>query len=122
MSVVWQGARELKATLDAAGPNAERLLAGALFTEGELIMSEAKRITPVDTGRLRASGNVKPPEHQNGTVTVELAYGTDYAIYVHEITSNTHPVGQAKFLEQPVKAAAAGLERRLAGRIQKGIF
>lgn len=34
---------------------------------------------------------------------VEVGYATFYATYVHENTQAIHPVGQAKFLEQPAR-------------------
>lgn len=45
---------------------------------------------PIDTGRLRNSGQA-----EDGVVS----FNTDYAIYVHEILENHHPIGEAKFLE-----------------------
>lgn len=118
-NVTWVGMTELKKVLDAAGPNATRALAGALHTEGEQIMAESKRVAPVDTGRLRSSGHVKPPETRGTTVTVELAYGTDYAVYVHE---GTRRMKGRKYLEAPLKAAAAGMDSRLASRVKGRIF
>ena len=89
----------------------------ALYLEGEDIMAVSVRRTPVDTGDLKATGHVKLPQEKGGTVTVELAYGTDYAIYVHEILSATHPTGQAKYLESAVKEAASGFGGRLKARV-----
>lgn len=119
MSVSWTGVDALARKLRV---DPTHLLAGALFEEGEHIMGQAKQLTPVKTGRLRASGHVKPPETSGTTVTVELAFGTDYAIYVHEIEGRNHPVGQAKFLEQPVKAAAGGFSGRIKRRIGDRLF
>lgn len=48
---------------------------------------------PIDTGRLRNSGQA---------VDGVVSFNTDYAIYVHEILENRHPVGEAKFLENAV--------------------
>lgn len=36
-------------------------------------------------------------------VSVRVSYSTNYAIYVHEDLSAQHPIGQAKFLEQPAR-------------------
>lgn len=34
---------------------------------------------------------------------IVVGYTQKYAVYVHEILTNHHPVGQAKFLEQPAR-------------------
>jgi hypothetical protein len=34
---------------------------------------------------------------------LEIGYTADYAIYVHENLQARHPIGQAKFLEQPMR-------------------
>ena len=81
-------------------------------------MGESKRIVPVDTGRLRSSGHVKPPRTTKTAASVELAYATDYAVYVHE---GTRRMKGRKYLEGPVKAAASQFGSRLASRI-KGLF
>jgi predicted secreted hydrolase len=36
-------------------------------------------------------------------VTVKVSYTASYAIYVHENLEAFHPVGQAKYLEQPFR-------------------
>jgi hypothetical protein len=114
MTLRWEGIDALTRRLATTAKEAETLVAGAMLEEGEAMMATAKRDTPVDTGTLRASGHVETPQVGFGQVTVTLAYGTDYAVYVHEIRDNQHPVGKAKFLEDAVKAAA----RRFGARIQ----
>ena len=106
--------RRLKSMADAGDP-----LGAALFQEGETIMGKAKKDTPVDTGRLRSTGHVKPPKQSGKTVSVELAYGTDYAVWVHEIEGRDHPTGKAKFLEDNVFDAERGFARRVADRMEK---
>ncbi len=106
--------RYLKSVSDAGKP-----LAAALFQEGEEIMAKAVKDTPVDTGRLRSTGHVKPPEMSGKKVSVELAFGTDYAIFVHEIEGSNHPSGRSKFLEANVLAAEGGFGRRVADRMEK---
>ena len=106
--------RRLKSMADAGGP-----LGAALFQEGETIMGKAKKDTPVDTGRLRSTGHVKRPEESGKKVSVELAFGTDYAVFVHEIDGANHPTGRSKFLEANVLAAEAGFGGRVADRMEK---
>jgi hypothetical protein len=90
--------------------------AKGLYEEGLEVMAEAQRRTPVDTGRLRASGRTSLPKRSSNPEVV-LSFGTDYGIYVHERTELRHVTGEAKFLENAVKAAAPGFLDRLAARI-----
>lgn len=88
----------------------------ALREEAETIMTTSKRLVPVDTGVLRESGFVDAVDEG-----VRLAYGgaaSGYAIYVHENLEARHPVGQAKYLEQPVLEALPGLAGRVAAVIR----
>lgn len=97
----------------------------AMFQEAEEIMTVSKTaFVPVDTGALRASGTVLPPEIKGSEVTVTLGYGggaVDYAVIVHERMGVHHPNGQSKFLEVPVLAASRGMDARLAERIRRDI-
>lgn len=71
--------------------------AAGLQAAGEHILAESKQLVPVDTGELAASGQV-----QIDGDTVTISYGTDHAVFVHEITGNEHPDGQAHFLSDPL--------------------
>ena len=121
MSVTWTGvdnAVRMLRTLRQATP---RMVGGALYREGERIMTVSKTLVPVDTGVLRASGHVKQPEYGSGRVTVVLGYGGAAAAYArvqHERTDFHHTVGQAKYLEQPVLEAAAGFANRIAAGVR----
>lgn len=82
--------------------------------QAEKIMTVAKQRTPVDTGALRSSGIVTAKG--NGA---ELSFGgaaSGYAIFVHEILTNAHPVGQAKFLESALNDWQAGGGMAALGR------
>lgn len=59
---------------------------------------------PVDTGRLRGSHYVAPPEHLGGSLVCEVGVGTDYAVDVHEKTWIPHSNGEAKYLEKALKS------------------
>jgi hypothetical protein len=95
----------------------EAVLAQAMYAEATVILNESKRIVPVETGNLRASGRVERPKTSNGEASVEITYGgaaAPYALYVHEIPPNsggrwgtglTHAAGKSyKYLEMPVMA------------------
>lgn len=98
-------------------------LAAALYEEAEDIMADSKaNYVPVDTGTLRASGTVLPPELTGTHVVVTLGYGgaaQDYALPVHERLDVHHPHGQAKYLEAPVLAAIPQLGAKVAARARE---
>lgn len=110
------------------GAKAGRHVAASLYYEAELMMTEAKRLTPVDTGALRASGIVEQPVIGLGgfgsDVSVRLGFGgpaAPYAVYVHEnLDPNVqHKVGQAKFLETAVLNGVVGLAERIADSMRE---
>lgn len=115
------GDEKLLAFLKASPGICLKALGAALYEKGETTMTEAKRRTPVDTGNLRNSGHVQPPETKGETVTVTLAFGgaaASYAIFVHENLTAHHPVGQSKFLESAVLETEKGLGEFLAQRLR----
>lgn len=107
-------------------------VAAALFYVGNQEMTEAKKRTPVDVnyaggrkpphpGQLRDSGTVHPPERKGNKTTVLLTFGgaaVDYAIYVHEILENFHPIGQAKYLESTLNESAPYILQRVGERLK----
>lgn len=52
--------------------------------------------------------------------SVIVGYTQAYAIYVHENLEAHHPVGQAKFLEQPAREEADKLGEIVATAVKKG--
>jgi hypothetical protein len=76
----------------------------AMYQAAAPIAEASQAECPVQFGVLRASfymvkaGTDEDPK-------VQLGYGTDYAVYVHERVGLNHPVGKAKFLEDPMIAA-----------------
>jgi hypothetical protein len=101
----------------------ERDAALALNLIAEETMTRSKELTPVDTGVLKRSGKVSVHAKPR-SLRAELTYGTEYAVYVHEIPpppakspkgrSARHGVGQWKFLETAVNATARTLAQRMA--------
>lgn len=79
------------------------------------VINEAKRITPVDTGALRASGHVVGVNDMGqGEVTLDLGFSAEYAAPVHENRAARHEVGRAKFLEEPLILKSGELLPRIA--------
>lgn len=78
------------------------------LTEAGMVWhGDAVRITPVDTGQLRQSltweltGVGSFMESASGRV--RLGSNLEYAPAVHENLDAHHPVGQAKFIETPLR-------------------
>lgn len=118
------GDKEFLRKLKSLGDRATTIVSAALFQEAEAIMTESKQQCPVDTGVLRSTGHVTPPEVSGGRVVVTLGYGgpaAPYAIVQHERLDFVHKVGRAKFLEIPMLEAVNGMEARLGAMIRKGI-
>lgn len=118
--IAVRGLDQVKAGLTAYQAEVRQALTQEVAREGEEIMTESKRLVPVLTGALRASGHVLPVEDTPTGVRLTLAYGNSavqYAIYVHERVELRHPVGMARFLAVPAEIAADGM----AGRIAAGI-
>lgn len=109
------------------GMQGRRLLARAMYEEGERIMTVSKaKYVPVDLGVLRSSGHVAPPFIGPEKVLVVLGFGgaaAPYAEIVHErlLSKNgnpiNHPVGQAKYLETPTMEAVPGMANRVRARV-----
>ena len=122
MSVTWMGMDKALRELHRIKTVTPRQLGGALYREAEHIMTRSKaQFVPVKDGILRASGHVEQPEYSGNRISVTLGYGgaaSAYALVQHERTDYQHTVGQAKYLEQPVNEAAAGLGQRVAARMR----
>lgn len=114
------GAADVLRRLQQVIHEAPTVVAQALFEEAEIEMTEARERTPVETGDLRRSGFVQPPEIDRDAVSVTLGFGgpaAPYAVYVHENLEAFHPVGQAKFLESTLLESVPHLPARIARRI-----
>lgn len=119
---VLEGVDQLMKALQEAGTLAEGALAAAMVMEQELVITEAKKRTPVDTGVLRASGVVLPPEQKGTMIEVVSGFGgaaAPYAIVVHEWMEANHPSGEAKFLEKSFNERSPKMPSNLAARIER---
>ena len=94
--------------------------ARALYQEAQIELKEIKRVTPVDTGALRASEYVTEPQREGRRIWVEVVAGgpsAPYAFWVHYDLEAYHEHGQALFIEQPLQESAPYLGARIAKRI-----
>lgn len=85
--------------LIASSVSAEAALRAA-YRQAQRTLAKAVTYAPLQYGALRASGVA---EQVPGGIEIRFGgVSAPYAVYVHEITTNHHPVGQAKFLERAI--------------------
>lgn len=131
-----QGLKNLSRQLKEKPEKVLHALEKSMYQEMEGIITQAKELTPVDTGALRSSGFVRLPERAGSTVNVVAGFGgpagsgnvgetnrkdVGYAVRVHEDTVVFHPVGMAKYLEIPYKKALAGMVERIRNDVAKDV-
>lgn len=116
MSVTVTGLRQVSQAMARSIPEMNRAVGLALRAEGFAIIAKSVRQVPVDTGRLRQSAHVWPPENTHRGPVVVISYGTDYALVVHERMGAFHTVGKAKYLQDPVNDARRGYPARVGAR------
>ena len=130
MSLKVQGMEKVSSKLRVMARTFPEAAAKGLNEAAEITMAWAKIRTPVKTGRLKSTGRVaKMPTKDS--LEAQLAFGTDYAVYVHEIPpppqkseggrSATHKVGQWKYLESAVNEAVSNgtIRRSVMDAIRK---
>lgn len=129
------GDKEIIERMKAIARGNPKVLAAALYTEAELLMTKSKEEIPVDTGSAKNSAYVEEPKISTNRVSIEFGYGgvatkinpksgkptTAYLIKIHEDMDINHPVGKAKFLEDPVKMWRPELVLKLAQRVVNNI-
>ena len=107
------GTDRVQATLHAVMRKATRIVPRNLYRYAQRsTLPKAIEYCPIKTGAVRSSGKVELVGD-----TVEISFGgmiAPYAVYVHEIMTNHHPVGQAKFLERAVTEDAKALAQEAA--------
>ncbi len=85
------------------------------------VLAEAKRQVPLEKGILRRSGT-KEIGWQGDRVVAVISFNTPYAAYQHEGIGFRHPRGgKAKYLEDPLKAAAPTMRQRLNDAYRKAL-
>ena len=115
MAIKLKGAARVEKNLKKAAVSYTQAMSAAIYQKGLEVLAGSVRLVPVDTGRLRSTHYVTIPSSRG---VVEMGYGTDYAVPVHERTDVRHTTGQAKFLEQPVNAARSGYAADVARKAQ----
>jgi len=90
-------------------------IAAGAYTIAEEVMTVSKEVVPVDTGTLKSSGFVKPPEIAPTHVSVTLGYGGPARAYAwnqeyggwHNLVAWGHPKGPYYPMHHPPKWAVA---------------
>lgn len=83
----------------------------ALYIHGATILTEAQKQTPVDTGALRK--NVYEEKPTTNANTIQIGFGSPYALYVEMDDSARHTSGKAHFFGDAVSAAMPSLGERV---------
>lgn len=117
------------ASLSVAADKMTDRCADALRKAGGKLETESIKRTPVDTGELRSRAFNEGPLKDGDTYVQVVGYEKHidnhenrYAVPVHEETSVHHRVGEAKFLENAVKAFESEFAAYIASIVKKGGF
>jgi hypothetical protein len=111
VTMKWHGAK--------AKSQARAGAAQGLKRAADYLLAQSQPLVPVSPwhggGYLKGTGVASV---DTGALRAAVSYDGDFAIYVHEIMSRHHTVGQAKFLEQPLTSNQAALRDMIARGIQ----
>jgi hypothetical protein len=107
--LTWNG-DEVLAVLD------EALMRG-LQVGGEHILTESRKVAPLDEGTLERSGTVTPDPDK---LQVIISYDTPYAVRQHEELDWRHAPGRtAKYLERPLTEEGPTALQLLAAEMRR---
>lgn len=112
------GGKQMIDALYRKGQGIHKETRGQLLACGALIIGDALPRTPIEFGLLRKSAyfRMKP----SGEDIVEFGYTQAYALWVHENMEAHHPVGEAKFLTNAMKAKKAECKKMLTNAAMRG--
>ncbi len=97
-----QGMLEIKRAVAHHQDATAKGLRVGLYNAGLFLQRESQKYVPVEFGTLKASATTRM-EGEGLDSAVIVGYGTDYAVYVHELVRNKHAPGKfAKFLSYPL--------------------
>ena len=94
-----------------------------LNEEAQLIFRDSQRLVPVETGVLRASGQIVAPRKKGSKWEVVIGYGgaaSSYALEQHENLAYRHKEGKtAKYLEIPARQRANNAAQSIKNRLKR---
>lgn len=80
----------------------------AVYGFATRVMRDSVKRTPTSSGELKGSAYVTLPAASATRLRVELGYGSEHAVPVHEDTEASHDDGEAKFLQRALDASRSG--------------
>jgi len=92
----------------------------ALAKETDIEVLECKRQSPVESHDMQREIHREGPFIEGRRIWCEIQTGEksiDYALKQHEDLDLFHSVGNAKFIEGPIKESAPSMGKRVAARI-----
>lgn len=127
------GIKALKRELNGRFANAARGTLAAVHKPARDVMRASSAQVPRDTEALANSAFLRAPYLIGDEVIVEFGYGStyvginpktgqssdEYAWIVHEDLEAKHPIGKAKFLEDPLVAYAPQILSNIGGSLSK---
>lgn len=108
MGMQWNG--------DVVRQAIERSAKEAARKGAEHIKERAVQRTPLETGALRNSAKVT-----TSGKTAAVSYNTPYAVKQHEEVGYQHGDGEAKFLENTVRAEQGAVQNIIAEEVRKAL-
>jgi len=115
------GSKQLQLAMLAFALRAPEAAGRALEAEADIELEAAKFVTPLgETGKLRESATRHPAVITDDEVSVRMSFGgpdVPYAVIQHEKLQYEHDDGEAKYLENTLRASRVYLLPRLGRRL-----
>lgn len=109
--IEWRG-REILADVHAAAAQGLRVAA-------EHLLTESRKLVPLETGALERSGTVTVDD---ADLDAAVSYDTPYAVAVHEDLAAQHDQGrQAKYLEQALETEQDTIQDLIAAQVRRAL-
>lgn len=125
------GMKDLGGTVERTIVRVRKEWRSVALSETEALMADSLNEVPRDTEALANSAFIE----QDANGDVDFGYGgdnaqtnpktgessEDYMVEVHERLDLYHPVGKAKFLEDPVNRSKVRMSERIAARMKRAL-
>lgn len=109
--LTWSGGAALRSSREGA--------ARGLRLAAEHVLTEARKLVPIDEATLERSGTASVDE---ADLSATVAFDTPYAIRQHEELAYRHAPGRsAKYLERPMAAEATTVEAIVAAQVRRAL-
>lgn len=118
--IEWDGLDEFERKLTKLAVGAGAVMGPLLFMEGQKVIAKSVPQTPFRDGFLRGSATVGQPRVSGSGAEVDVGFGgaaEAYAVVQHENQNFAHPIGKAKFLEDPLNEHMGEFARNLGDGI-----